>query len=495
MLYYKITGWTGRGQGNDYFMVYSRNNVYITLFSDDYAQPDFKYILQDAETDHKFYLSPNQQQCGVFNFKPIFSELCKSTIFPQTFLGLSSTTESMWMESAVAVPDPTPVVDDMQTKYTKFRIYEGYEIGGIWQEVTTHMQDVYFWVIDGEGVDNWIVLGDNGGNVNGLALTQMFDVALGYNDGKVRTRIPTSAYINSKTEAEWQRIGRYSVENPTQSAYKVQTIIADGGNFLHPDYPETGINTATLSLFDKYDNLLTQFSFDLTGQIGWVTLINVPVGLRNLVWGGHITSSLAEQVQYYFVDYSNNSTGEQITPMYAFWVEEECKHNAIHLYWLNSKGGWDSFTFDKKNERSIDIDRKKYKTNEGGYNNATYDNPMASGTQSRVVKERNPIVKHMLSVSSDWLTESEFKFMRDLFTSKSVWMWDDNNDGGQCIPVVIEDNSYTMKRERNYKQYNVSLKLEIANATGYKDINKFFRNPRDTERDWSQIDPYAGGRG
>jgi len=492
MLFYKITGWTGRGQGNDYFMVYSRNNVYITLFSDDYAEPNFKYVLQDSFTGHKFYLSPNQQQCGVFNFKPILSELCNTTIFPTTPMGSSATTEGMWMQSAVAIPDPVEVVDDMQSRYHKFAIYEGYEIGGIWQEVTTHFQHIYFWVIDGEGVDNWIVLGDNGGNVLGLALTQMFDATLGYNDGKVRTRIPSTPLISYKREVEWQRVGRYSVEGNHQSAFKVQTIIGDGANFLHPDYPETQIRFATIILFDSYDNAITQVNFDLTPLIGFTKLINVPIGLRNLVFGGHITSAEADQTQYYFVDYSNGIGGEQISPTYAFWVEDECKHNAIHIYWLNSKGGWDSFTFDKKNERTIDIDRKKYKTNEGGYNNATYDNPMTSGTQSRVVKERNPIVKHMLSVSSDWLTESEFKFMRDLFTSKSVWIWDDNNDGGQCIPVVIEDNSYTMKRERNYKQYNVSLKLQIANATGYKDVNKFFRNPRDTERDWSQIDPFAG---
>lgn len=492
MLYYKIKGHTGIGQGNDYWMVYSRNDVYMTLFSDDYAEPEFKYVLEDAETGHKFYLSPNQQQCGVFNFKPIFMELCNSTIFPTNSL---TGTELDWQQSAVAVPDPTPVVADMQTKYTKFYIYEGYEIGGVWQEVGTHFQEVFFWVIDGEGVDNWIVLGDNGGNLLGTALTQMFDVALGYNDGKVQTRIPTTPWIANKQPFEWQRIGRYSVEQPSQSAFKVMTILGDYSNFMHPDYTGDTIDTCVINLLDINDNIINTITFDLfaLGCTGWTNLINVPVGLRNLVWGGHITPTEAEQTAYYLVDFSNNTLG-QITPTYAFWVEKEVRHNAIHLYWLNSKGGWDSFTFDKKNERSIDVDRKRYLTNEFGYNVASYSNPMSSGTQSRVVKERNPIVKYALSVSSDWLTESEFKFMRDLYTSKSVWMWDDNNDGGQCIPVVIEDNSYTMKRERNFKQYNISLKLQIANKTQFKDVNKYFANPRDSHRSWNPIDP-TGGRG
>lgn len=482
MLYYKITGDTAYGQGADYFMVYSRNDVYITLFSDDYAEPDFKYVIEDSFTGHKFYLSPNQQQSGVFNFKPIFMEMLNCSPFPASTTAFN---ELSWQQSCFAIQDPTPVVDDMQTRYTKFAIYEGYEIGGVWQEVTTHFQHIYFWVVDGEGVDNWIVFGDNGGNVKGLALTQMFDVALGYNDGKVQTRIPTTPFIAYKPPFEWQRIGKYSVEQPSQSAYKIMTIFGDKGSFLHPDYSTDAIRYCSIILFDSNDNWITQVDFDLNPYIGYTALINVPVGLRNLVDGSHITPAEADATQYFIVDFSNNIP-EQVTPTYAFWVEKEVKHNAVHLYWLNSKGGWDSFTFDKKNERTIDIDRKKYLTNEFGYNVASYENPMTSGTQSRVVKERNPIVKHTLNISSDWLTESEFKFMRDLYTSKSVWIWDDNNDGGQCIPVVIDDNSYTMKRERNFKQYNISLKLQIANKTQFKDINKYFVRPRDSFRDWQQ---------
>jgi hypothetical protein len=52
--------------------------------------------------------------------------------------------------------------------------------------------------------------------------------------------------------------------------------------------------------------------------------------------------------------------------------------------------------------------------------------------------------------------------MKDLFMSKSVWMVDDNVDGYSIVPVVVEDNGFLMKRERNSKKYNQNLRLQIA---------------------------------
>ena len=59
--------------------------------------------------------------------------------------------------------------------------------------------------------------------------------------------------------------------------------------------------------------------------------------------------------------------------------------------------------------------------------------------------------------------------MKDLFYSKSVWMVDDNVDGFNILPVVVEDTNYLMKRERNSKKYNQTLRLQLAND--YDTIN------------------------
>ena len=138
------------------------------------------------------------------------------------------------------------------------------------------------------------------------------------------------------------------------------------------------------------------------------------------------------------------------------------------MYWLNQLGGWDSFSFIKKNERSIEVEKKRYKKYQGDYNNATTDNPFTTYAFTRSLTEREPIVKTFLNLTSDWLTESEFKYLKDLFRSKSVWMVDDNVDGYSVIPVVVEDSNFLMKRERNSKKYNQSLRLQIAKFQLYR---------------------------
>jgi hypothetical protein len=42
-------------------------------------------------------------------------------------------------------------------------------------------------------------------------------------------------------------------------------------------------------------------------------------------------------------------------------------------------------------------------------------------------------------------------------------MVDDNVDGYTILPVVVEDNNFLMRRERNSRKYNQSLRLQLAN--------------------------------
>lgn len=48
-------------------------------------------------------------------------------------------------------------------------------------------------------------------------------------------------------------------------------------------------------------------------------------------------------------------------------------------------------------------------------------------------------------------------------------MVDDNVDGYNILPVVVEDNNFLMRRERNTRKYNQQLRLQLANE--YDTIN------------------------
>jgi hypothetical protein len=197
-------------------------------------------------------------------------------------------------------------------------------------------------------------------------------------------------------------------------------------------------------------------------------LIHIPAGLKNFVDGSYVIQVEADITSFWTI-VGVDGDDVEVTAKYGFYIDEDCKHNPVHLYWLNQLGGWDSYSFIKKNERSIDVEKKRYKTYLGNYNTADVDTPFDTKNYSRSLNEREPITKTFINLTSDWVTESEYKWMRDLFYSKSVWMVDDNVDGYNILPVVVEDTNYLMRRERNSRKYNQSLRLQLANE--YDTIN------------------------
>jgi hypothetical protein len=235
--------------------------------------------------------------------------------------------------------------------------------------------------------------------------------------------------------------------------------IADDNNYINAGYPYNSIDHFTFDLYDENQTLID--SFDIPMSFDAASLLFLPTGLKNLVNGGYIDDPTADATAFY-VYAGYNASDEQVTTKYGYYLSDDCKYNPVHVYWLNQLGGWDSYSFIKRNERSIEVERKRYKAYQGDFNNATFSDPYATKNYTRELTEREPIVNTFINLTSDWLCESEFKYLKDLFTSKSVWMVDDNVDGYSIVPVVVSDSNYLMKRERNSKKYNQTLRLQIA---------------------------------
>jgi len=81
----------------------------------------------------------------------------------------------------------------------------------------------------------------------------------------------------------------------------------------------------------------------------------------------------------------------------------------------------------------------------------------------RGLQERRNLAQQVLSITSDYITEEEFLFLRSLMVSNQVtWL---TEDAGKpiAIPVKMDDTSYVEKKTRDGKLYNVTLKVRIAN--------------------------------
>jgi len=449
MITTKITGLSAQGVDLYTGLAFSNNDVAVTMSSDNVAEDGFKYIFNvtDGTTNesYKFYVAPNYALNGVFNAKAIFNQLV-------------STPMVYGANNNILIHIIAPFVSgSINVNTIRIQCYEGWKVGGVFTEYDVDMATYVLMIVYGSGKQNFIVMGTN--DTPPLALSQGYDSTLGFNNETINASLNLPASLQSET-INWRKISRSNVTAEEDSAYSILSWVFDDTTYLNPNYPLLSVRNFRFKFYDSSNTELVTVNMAVSTEPG--NLLHIPTGLKNLVNGGFIDQTIADNTAYWTLigmDLSNN----EITAKYGYWIEEDCKYNPVHLYWLNQLGGIDSYSFIKKNERSIEVEKKRYKQYQGDYNNATTEHPFSTETFTRSLTEREPIVRTFLNVQSDWIAESEFKFMKDLFRSKSVWMVDDNVDGYSVVPVVVEDTNYLMRRERNSRKYNQSLRLQIAN--------------------------------
>jgi hypothetical protein len=450
-----VRGLSAQGADSQRGLCYSNNDVSFTMTSSEFANSGFKYVVEIADplsgNEYKFYIAPNAVGSGVFNAKTIFNQLVTTNV---TLTG----TDDVLLQ----INEPI-VINDNLCKNFRIRLFEGYDVAGVFTEDESVTVVYDLMCVYGKGKSNFLVMGSN--DTKPLALSQCYDNTIGFNAETIASRINIPATLQNEI-INWQRISRSNVTGAQDSAYKILSWIADDGTFINSNYPYTTIANFRYVLYDNAYTQITTFDIPMSFIDGG--LLHIPAGLKNLVDGAYISQEQADDTSFWTIVGVDGDDAE-VTAKYGFYIDEDCKHNPVHVYWLNQKGGWDSYSFIKKNERSIDVEKKRYKTYLGNYNTADVDTPFDTKNYSRSLNEREPITKTFINLTSDWVTESEYKWMKDLFYSKSVWMVDDNVDGYNILPVVVEDTNYLMRRERNSRKYNQSLRLQLANE--YDTIN------------------------
>jgi hypothetical protein len=172
--------------------------------------------------------------------------------------------------------------------------------------------------------------------------------------------------------------------------------------------------------------------------------------------------------QWYSLEFQTTA-GLQRSRKYIFYNadkfgQHDCKYNKVRLGWVSMRGGWDYFTFIKRNEWTNNIERKQYvRVIENG--TSTIFDP-----SQRQYVSRNNSVERILTLSSDWVEENEFIYLRNLFASRQVVMLAEPTVYGITyaptkpivVPVILQENSFVEQRGRNGKLVNVSLKIKVA---------------------------------
>jgi len=215
----------------------------------------------------------------------------------------------------------------------------------------------------------------------------------------------------------------------TADRYRVTLVSATGStssvDVLFAGDPLEGIPCGPQNL----KNSLVPSMPDPTASVGW----------RYYIIQCFAGASTQASVRYYFYNAE-------------YYGQSDCRYDKIRVAWVNSRGGWDYFNFIKKSEITDNFERKQFKR------------VLFNGTSSiftpydRQLYDRQNIVTQTLTVTSDWLQENEYIYLRSLLASNQVQIVSTS----EMRPVSVTETSFLERRERNGKLYNVTLKLSYS---------------------------------
>lgn len=422
-------------------IIYNRAHNYISTTSSDFANSGFKYVVLitfSGGDTRKFLISPNAVGSCVFDTYGALNEM----FAPNPYL-----------PDGTHIWKITDVVNstNMNCDTITIDVYQGWTVGGVFTEDETVKVTYDLMVIDGE-----LSFPFYSGLV--LPLHDTGKQAVNFILGSVKQGLALPTEIDAMV---WQNVGVYQADvGYYQPMFKIMTWLSDNGSYSALSQNFDNIYGFKFDLYSETGSLITSVTIPSEPTAG--SLAHVPVGLVNLRLGGHITFGQMGNTKYWTVTPVDDA-GDIVGRTYGFVQVNECKYNPIHLFWKNNLGGFDSYSFQKKSEPQTSVERKRIQKNGVDYNNATYTDFATPQTGNRFIEDRTPIVTESILITSDWLTEQEFTTLKGIVTSNAVEMYDNNGVSYAVEPVVVEDTTYIEKRERNFKKYNLTLRIRKAN--------------------------------
>jgi hypothetical protein len=168
-----------------------------------------------------------------------------------------------------------------------------------------------------------------------------------------------------------------------------------------------------------------------------------------------ILSSAVKSYSIGLIDAGVNRVTEIMTYLYDHSPCDE--YTNYCLYFMNKLGGFDSFNFNGASTESSKIDVSTYKRATGTQTQTSFS---WSGTEHSKANY-NTKESTEIKLISDWITEDESTWLKELMTSPVVYMTS-NNDQTTLQPVYIKGNTYTKKKVVKDMLFNLEVTVELS---------------------------------
>jgi len=417
-------------QQQPYIFTALKQKLIVVATSTNVGQPGFRYVVtvSNGTTTNIFYVQPNLSGALVFDLNPVVSQAMD--------LGVNSTDAVPSLFASTTVQDAATSRNILGISTI---IQEGYEVLGLFEVQATE------YPLDGSALIN-----------------AAFQISDGFNPDPADYFSLDSAtsYIMSDlvrdTYAMDDMLSQYSLGANTigitgfSDDYGVLTIPADNGTTLTGN----AINNVQIVQFNAAGAPIQTDTLACVIAAG--TLNHLPLLPANIndIFG------LDADWNHYLINFRKSGGTAAARSIAVFKAADECRFDKIRLGWTNSRGGWDYFNFTKRSEESYSVERKRYRKVVGNYGTADAGEAFGFNTYDRGLTERSPFVEKMMRIRTDFLTEGQFEYLKNLIYSESVYMI---NSKGSATPVLIDSNNYTAVKSRSSRKTDLELMLKFSN--------------------------------
>jgi len=407
-----------------------KQKLIVVATSSNIGQPGFRYVIEvsNGTTTNTFYVQPNINGALVFDLNPVVSSAMD--------LGVNTTDVAASLFGSYTVQDAATSRNILGISTI---IKEGYEVLGVFEVQATS------YPLDGSALIN-----------------AAFQISDGFNPNPATHFALSSAtsYIMSdlvrSTYALDDLLSKYSLGANTigitgyNDDYGVLTIPADDGTTLTGN----AIDEVQIIQFNAAGSPIQTDTLACVIAAG--TINHLPLMPANI----NEMFALDAAWHHYILNFRTSGGSPCARSIAVFKAADECRFDKVRLGWTNSRGGWDYFNFTKRSEDSYSVERKRYRKVVGNYGTADETTAFGFNTYDRGMTERSPFVEKMLRIRTDFLTEGQFEYLKNLIYSESVYII---NADGSATPVVIDSNNYTAIKTRSYMKTDLELTLKFSN--------------------------------
>jgi hypothetical protein len=158
----------------------------------------------------------------------------------------------------------------------------------------------------------------------------------------------------------------------------------------------------------------------------------------------------------------------QNIPNYTIQIDTNCtKNNPVMLHFLNSMGGFESFLFSGVNRVNTNIERQSINklglittyTSSGLDRDVSLDR-VANGYLGEVKTNYSNTMTHKIKLVSEYVSETDFLWLREMLASPQVYAQIDNN--ALMIPVTIETSDWAEKKRGADKIFNLEIDILLG---------------------------------